>query len=239
MLSQDMLGAMAFRIRDAGPALLCGVSTHLDLPDDNTLQLGIVAMALGAVDSCSNVTSCGTNHSVSVSVHSGGSQERSCPGHSKRSSTPPSPPSPSRRPTSLASPSPSMSQPSPVPSPAIEPVAAPSNRANSNFSRSGGGTVELTGLGYVPGRKVVKHLDRILVTIIRELRTTEEGNLSVWTSRLLLEAQVCVYTYVCIYCIVLYYVILYCIHVSRSTEKCEWNSCDFACVDCIYACIHL
>eukprot|EP00281_Chroomonas_sp_CCMP1168_P020825 CAMPEP_0206225708 /NCGR_PEP_ID=MMETSP0047_2-20121206/7692_1 /ASSEMBLY_ACC=CAM_ASM_000192 /TAXON_ID=195065 /ORGANISM="Chroomonas mesostigmatica_cf, Strain CCMP1168" /LENGTH=108 /DNA_ID=CAMNT_0053648727 /DNA_START=38 /DNA_END=361 /DNA_ORIENTATION=+ len=32
-------------------------------------------------------------------------------------------------------------------------------------------------------------MDRILVTVIRELRTTEEGNLSVWTSRLLLEGQ--------------------------------------------------
>lgn len=50
--------------------------------------------------------------------------------------------------------------------------------------------VEVTSLSYIPGARVVAHIDRILVCMIREvIRINEDGNLSTWTSRLLLEGQ--------------------------------------------------
>lgn len=155
-LMQEMLGAMAFRLRNSGPALLSGVKLSIDLPDDNSLQLGLVAMAF-------------TQSSEQLA------RENSCP------------PSPAvhlsqlgRAGTSSIS---HLSQLVPSTSDVSHDVAVASRFRPMSF-------VELTGLGYVPGRRVVRHMDRVLVCMIREvLKANEEGNLSIWTSRLLLEAQ--------------------------------------------------
>lgn len=148
-LMQEMLGAMAFRLRNSGPALLSGVKVDIDLPDDNTLQLGLVAMAF----------------------------TQSAEQRAETNSCPASPANPRLQLTAGA-----------VSSNALLDKAgsAPASASKSKPT----GFVELTGLGYVPGRRIIRHMDRVLVCMIREvLKANEEGNLSVWTSRLLLEAQ--------------------------------------------------
>ena len=51
--------------------------------------------------------------------------------------------------------------------------------------------MELTNLPFIPGTRVLYHIDRVFVCMIREVlrQNDPDTNMSMWMSRLLLEGQ--------------------------------------------------
>jgi hypothetical protein len=204
---QEMILTLSFRLLAHSQAgtLLCGVRTHLSLPEDNTVQVGIVAMALSpshqpriGMDIASPATPTRNTSNVNrdpfdtatSESHDGGEADAKIRSEEK-------PPAKGL----------DMDE--------AEGVAG--GRRQSSFSVGGdmegsvqttpstpftsgmglshpvemSNMVELTNLSSIPGTRVLYHIDRVLVCMIREVLRGEEpgGNMTVWMGRLLFEGQ--------------------------------------------------
>ena len=170
-LFQGMLMTIAFRLRAQGACLLCGVKSHMSLPDDNQLQLGVTAMALNLQEGPPAPT---VGH------------EPASPGFTFEREASDVPPSLEK--LGAASKAQSLDRPD---GDSVVATAAGSDGSGARGEADGRSCrVELTPLSRIPGCVVSEHIDRVSVCMIREvLKVSEEGNISVWTSRLLLEGQ--------------------------------------------------